>query len=290
MSLYEQVGTAGPVWIERHSFDFRVCFCLPNLSLAAERCRLCHSCFSADILVHSWCSLSAATNVATHTHTLRGTWITVSDSRNLIRHVFIPGRPLWNNIGGFLVQLYSAASSSRLITHFFFFAQQTLKTPLFPCGSCAHRRTTNRQSFAPPLLSVLPDPAVIMQVMKSSCPWSEGDWFKLVCLIVSLPKVLILTVTLTCWLANCSSTALLHAGISPLCLFNFITLLSPSMCVCVCLQSVCRSCGASSDPLPFTELVHYISTTALWWGTGSIQTFSHPSCSALGTQCASPPS
>nr|XP_043877491.1 inactive ubiquitin carboxyl-terminal hydrolase 53 isoform X2 [Solea senegalensis] len=28
-------------------------------------------------------------------------------------------------------------------------------------------------------------------------------------------------------------------------------------------QSVCRSCGASSDPLPFTELVHYISTTAL---------------------------
>ncbi|XP_063043027.1 inactive ubiquitin carboxyl-terminal hydrolase 53-like, partial [Engraulis encrasicolus] len=28
-------------------------------------------------------------------------------------------------------------------------------------------------------------------------------------------------------------------------------------------QAVCRSCGASSDPLPFTELVHYISTTAL---------------------------
>ncbi|XP_047455852.1 inactive ubiquitin carboxyl-terminal hydrolase 53 [Mugil cephalus] len=28
-------------------------------------------------------------------------------------------------------------------------------------------------------------------------------------------------------------------------------------------QSVCRSCGASSDPLPFTELVHYVSTTAL---------------------------
>uniref|UniRef100_A0A1A7WPU1 Ubiquitin specific peptidase 53b n=1 Tax=Iconisemion striatum TaxID=60296 RepID=A0A1A7WPU1_9TELE len=28
-------------------------------------------------------------------------------------------------------------------------------------------------------------------------------------------------------------------------------------------QSVCRSCGASSDPLPFQELVHYISTTAL---------------------------
>uniref|UniRef100_A0A8C4NWM5 Ubiquitin specific peptidase 53 n=1 Tax=Dicentrarchus labrax TaxID=13489 RepID=A0A8C4NWM5_DICLA len=27
--------------------------------------------------------------------------------------------------------------------------------------------------------------------------------------------------------------------------------------------SVCRSCGASSDPLPFTELVHYVSTTAL---------------------------
>ncbi|KAA0723813.1 Inactive ubiquitin carboxyl-terminal hydrolase 53 [Triplophysa tibetana] len=28
-------------------------------------------------------------------------------------------------------------------------------------------------------------------------------------------------------------------------------------------QSVCRNCGASSDPLPFTELVHYVSTTAL---------------------------
>lgn len=28
-------------------------------------------------------------------------------------------------------------------------------------------------------------------------------------------------------------------------------------------QCVCRSCGASSDPLPFTELVRYISTTAL---------------------------
>ncbi|MGH0131914.1 UNVERIFIED_CONTAM: hypothetical protein FKN15_068457 [Acipenser sinensis] len=27
--------------------------------------------------------------------------------------------------------------------------------------------------------------------------------------------------------------------------------------------SVCRSCGASSDPLPFTEFVHYVSTTAL---------------------------
>ncbi|XP_042368149.1 inactive ubiquitin carboxyl-terminal hydrolase 53-like [Plectropomus leopardus] len=28
-------------------------------------------------------------------------------------------------------------------------------------------------------------------------------------------------------------------------------------------QSVCHSCGASSDPLPFTELVHYVSITAL---------------------------
>uniref|UniRef100_A0A8C9GBI6 USP domain-containing protein n=1 Tax=Pavo cristatus TaxID=9049 RepID=A0A8C9GBI6_PAVCR len=29
------------------------------------------------------------------------------------------------------------------------------------------------------------------------------------------------------------------------------------------VQCVCRSCGASSDPLPFTEFVRYISTTAL---------------------------
>ncbi|CAL1591191.1 unnamed protein product [Knipowitschia caucasica] len=28
-------------------------------------------------------------------------------------------------------------------------------------------------------------------------------------------------------------------------------------------QVVCHSCGATSDPLPFTELVHYVSTTAL---------------------------
>ncbi|KAF7686996.1 hypothetical protein HF521_015389 [Silurus meridionalis] len=28
-------------------------------------------------------------------------------------------------------------------------------------------------------------------------------------------------------------------------------------------QFVCRSCGASLDPLPFTQLVHYVSTTAL---------------------------
>ncbi|XP_033465911.2 ubiquitin carboxyl-terminal hydrolase 53 isoform X1 [Epinephelus lanceolatus] len=28
-------------------------------------------------------------------------------------------------------------------------------------------------------------------------------------------------------------------------------------------QSVCRHCGASSDPLPFTELVHYVSITTL---------------------------
>ncbi|MCJ8731610.1 hypothetical protein PDJAM_G00201440 [Pangasius djambal] len=28
-------------------------------------------------------------------------------------------------------------------------------------------------------------------------------------------------------------------------------------------QAVCRSCGASSDPLPFTQLVNYVSTTAL---------------------------
>ncbi|XP_064417054.1 inactive ubiquitin carboxyl-terminal hydrolase 53 isoform X2 [Latimeria chalumnae] len=28
-------------------------------------------------------------------------------------------------------------------------------------------------------------------------------------------------------------------------------------------QSVCRSCGATSDPLPFVELVHYVSITAL---------------------------
>ncbi|GAA6101511.1 inactive ubiquitin carboxyl-terminal hydrolase 54a isoform X1 [Tachysurus ichikawai] len=29
-------------------------------------------------------------------------------------------------------------------------------------------------------------------------------------------------------------------------------------------QCVCGSCGASSDPLPFIQMVHYISTTSLW--------------------------
>lgn len=64
----------------------------------------------------------------------------------------------------------------------------------------------------------------------------------------------------SCWLDNKSAVAL-HAG-SHLCIFfwwPFAPFVSP-------LQSVCRSCGASSDPLPFTELVHYVSTTALWWG------------------------
>nr|XP_023853807.2 inactive ubiquitin carboxyl-terminal hydrolase 53-like [Salvelinus alpinus] len=35
-------------------------------------------------------------------------------------------------------------------------------------------------------------------------------------------------------------------------------------------QFVCRSCGASSDPLPFTELVHYVSTTALCQQVGHV--------------------
>lgn len=30
------------------------------------------------------------------------------------------------------------------------------------------------------------------------------------------------------------------------------------------LQCVCTSCGATSDPLPFIQMVHYISTTSLW--------------------------
>ncbi|XP_036072984.1 inactive ubiquitin carboxyl-terminal hydrolase 54 isoform X2 [Oryzias melastigma] len=30
-----------------------------------------------------------------------------------------------------------------------------------------------------------------------------------------------------------------------------------------CLQCVCNSCGATSDPLPFIQMVHYISTTSL---------------------------
>lgn len=34
-----------------------------------------------------------------------------------------------------------------------------------------------------------------------------------------------------------------------------------SLCV---VQCVCSSCGASSDPLPFIQMVHYISTTSLW--------------------------
>lgn len=29
-------------------------------------------------------------------------------------------------------------------------------------------------------------------------------------------------------------------------------------------QCVCTSCGATSDPLPFIQMVHYISTTSLW--------------------------
>ncbi|KAM3591558.1 uncharacterized protein V6R79_003819 [Siganus canaliculatus] len=33
--------------------------------------------------------------------------------------------------------------------------------------------------------------------------------------------------------------------------------------MCLCLQCVCNSCGATSDPLPFIQMVHYISTTSL---------------------------
>nr|XP_054516196.1 inactive ubiquitin carboxyl-terminal hydrolase 54 isoform X15 [Pan troglodytes] len=33
-------------------------------------------------------------------------------------------------------------------------------------------------------------------------------------------------------------------------------------------QCVCTSCGATSDPLPFIQMVHYISTTSLWLSTG----------------------
>ncbi|KAL0179452.1 hypothetical protein M9458_024894, partial [Cirrhinus mrigala] len=29
-------------------------------------------------------------------------------------------------------------------------------------------------------------------------------------------------------------------------------------------QCVCNNCGATSDPLPFIQMVHYISTTSLW--------------------------
>ena len=29
-------------------------------------------------------------------------------------------------------------------------------------------------------------------------------------------------------------------------------------------QGVCRACGATSEPLPFTQMVHYISSSALW--------------------------
>ncbi|XP_063095382.1 inactive ubiquitin carboxyl-terminal hydrolase 54 isoform X3 [Cavia porcellus] len=33
-------------------------------------------------------------------------------------------------------------------------------------------------------------------------------------------------------------------------------------------QCVCTSCGATSDPLPFIQMVHYISTTSLWLSSG----------------------
>ena len=74
-------------------------------------------------------------------------------------------------------------------------------------------------------------------------------------------------------------------------------------------QFVCRSCGASSDPHPFTELVHYVSTTALWyvpsttalWYVPSLRNAIHPAgklclphcimvCSfTAGTLCRPPP-
>lgn len=37
-----------------------------------------------------------------------------------------------------------------------------------------------------------------------------------------------------------------------------------AMLVTSVLQCVCSNCGASSEAPPFSQMVHYISTTSLW--------------------------
>jgi hypothetical protein len=41
-------------------------------------------------------------------------------------------------------------------------------------------------------------------------------------------------------------------------------------------QSVCQACGATSEPLPFTQMVHYVSASALTSSSSSSSTNNTP--------------
>src|SRR4029434_7242622 len=51
-------------------------------------------------------------------------------------------------------------------------------------------------------------------------------------------------------------------------------------------QCVCSSCGASSDPLSFIQMVHYISTTSLWSAPHTTHTHTHTHTHTLISPCA----
>lgn len=71
-----------------------------------------------------------------------------------------------------------------------------------------------------------------------------------------------------------------------------------SLSVSFCLQCVCNSCGATSDPLPFIQMVHYISTTSLWQDQANTCTRTHSTLNLVagcgwvakseGTACSLP--